>query len=113
MNTKKEKQDENEEKESNDSDDAQENDNGQFLQGKIKGTGEIKYKNGSTYKGLLRGNKRHGRGTMNFVAPLPRGDKNDVGEFFGNWKRDKRDGFGVMKYINGDTFEGIWKEDKM
>ena len=85
--------------------------NGHFLKGKLYGKGEIKFKNGNTYIGQLKGTKRNGYGTMQFVNPQIQDDKKDLGEFVGFWKRDKRDGQGEMKYLDGSIFNGIWKND--
>lgn len=62
--------------------------------------------------GQLKGNKRHGQGDMLFLTPHRNGDRADIGEYKGNWVRDKRDGCGIMKYANGAIFEGVWKTDK-
>jgi hypothetical protein len=29
----------------------------------------------------------------------------------GEWKSDKRDGFGVLRFAKGDAFEGEWLMD--
>lgn len=95
------------------SDAIKDSENGYFLKGKIYGKGEIKFKNGNTYVGILKGTRRHGKGHMTFFTPPKNGFHSDIGDYQGNWKRDKRDGVGTMKYANGDFFEGLWKDDKM
>ena len=92
--------------------DGKESDSGYFLKGKIYGRGEIKFKNGDTYVGFLRGTRRHGKGHMSFIVARRNGDRFDIGEYEGNWNRDKREGVGKMQYANGSTFTGIWKNDK-
>jgi hypothetical protein len=29
----------------------------------------------------------------------------------GVWKEGKKEGYGVQKYLNGDVYEGEWKND--
>ena len=89
-----------------------EKNNGYFLKGKLYGKGEIKFKNGDTYIGQIKGTKRNGMGIMQFVNPQLNGNKADLGEYIGMWKRDRRDGQGEMKYTNGSVFTGTWKNDK-
>ena len=33
-------------------------------------------------------------------------------EYNGEWKEDLKDGFGIMKYNNRDEYNGNWKNDK-
>jgi hypothetical protein len=65
-------------------------DNGYFLQGKLYGRGQIKYKNGDTYEGILKGTRRHGKGHMSLMTPKRDGDIIDIGEFEGSYIRDRR-----------------------
>lgn len=37
----------------------------------------------------------------------PNGD-----EFEGFYKNNQKDGYGIMKFINGEIKEGLWKNDK-
>lgn len=87
-------------------------DSGSFLKGKVFGKGEIKYRNGNTYQGFLKGSLRHGYGKMEFETPVFNGDLLEMGMYYGEWKRDKRNGKGTMDG-NGSKFVGIWKNDKM
>lgn len=32
--------------------------------------------------------------------------------YYGEWKHNKRDGFGIYKYTDGRVKEGLWKEGK-
>jgi len=32
--------------------------------------------------------------------------------YTGNWKENKKDGFGTLIYVNGNKYEGEWKNDK-
>jgi len=85
--------------------------NGYFLKGKLYGKGEIKYKNGNCYIGILKGTKRHGKGNMMIITSKNENDRLDIGEYEGEWVRDKREGFGRMNYANGEVFEGTWQGD--
>jgi hypothetical protein len=62
--------------------------------------GEIKFKNGNTFIGQFKGGKREGAGEMSYTV-APESNPRDMGNYKGEWKRDKRDGNGVMKYYNG------------
>lgn len=35
----------------------------------------------------------------------------EQGEYEGMWKRDVREGQGIMKWSDGSRFEGEWKDD--
>jgi hypothetical protein len=34
-------------------------------------------------------------------------------EYDGEWKDDRKEGRGKMKYVDGSVYEGIWKDDKV
>ena len=58
---------------------------------------KIKYKDGSEYSGTINENKqRHGKGKINFIS----GEK-----FVGEWKLDKKDGFGIHYNIEGNILK--------
>ena len=84
---------------------------GYFYRLKLNGRGEIKFKNGNTYTGLFKGGKRDENGNMNYVVPTGT-DPQEIGDYSGAWRVDKRNGYGVMVYLNGSRFEGIWKDDE-
>ena len=84
---------------------------GYFYKLRLNGQGEIKFKNGNSYLGLFKGGKRDDKGNMSYVVPTG-SDPSEIGEFSGTWKSDKRNGYGVMMYLNGWRFEGIWKDDQ-
>ena len=90
-------------------DKAKEKESGYFLKGKLFGKGEIKYKNGNTYQGRLKGSLRHGYGKMSFESAQIIDGIYEVGEYMGQWKRDKRHGNGTM-FSNGTKFFGVWKK---
>ncbi|CAF3228836.1 unnamed protein product, partial [Rotaria sp. Silwood2] len=89
-------------------------------------TVECIYPDGSRYKGNLRGGKRHGRGTYDFVN----GEKyegewaddqtNGIGirnfpngnRYEGNERNGKRHGYGILYFVNGEKYEGDWANDK-
>lgn len=59
---------------------------------------------GSHYKGcFIDGELRHGHGVCVFFP--------DVGKYSGNWKHDKRSGYGVMTWKDGGSYDGIWDDD--
>jgi len=37
---------------------------------------------------------------------------NEIGDnYVGNWKNDKKEGYGIMKYNNEDEYDGNWVND--
>ena len=64
---------------------------------------KIKYKDGISYIGETEGMDRDGNGTL-FD---PDGFKIYEGEF----SKNKRDGFGISSYKEGDRYEGNWEAD--
>ena len=55
------------------------------------------YAYGDIYEGLFAKNERNGYGTLEFHTG---------GRVEGDWKDGKLNGFGKMKYPNGDFYEG-------
>jgi len=92
-------------------DKAKEKESGYFLKGKLFRKGQIKYKNGNTYQGRLKGSLRHGYGKMSYETPQYKNGISEIGDYFGEWNRDKRNGKGTM-LSNGTKFYGIWKNDQ-
>ena len=59
------------------------------------------FKNGS-YNGQLKGDQRHGRGTMSYT---------NGGQYDGEWHRDKMEGRGVCIWPDGYRYDGEFKAD--
>jgi len=57
------------------------------------------YPSGNVYTGEMKGNKRHGQGTLKW---------RDGAEYTGSWVNDECEGYGTMKFPNGSVFEGTW-----
>ncbi|MDE0204960.1 MAG: caspase family protein [Candidatus Tectomicrobia bacterium] len=55
------------------------------------------------YVGQLRGDKRHGRGTLTW---------NSGARYVGDWRDGKRKGRGTMTYDNGNRYEGEWRDNE-
>ena len=71
------------------------------------GTGKMYYSNGDVYEGVFD----NGQKTANGVSILIYNQiytHSDGSQYQGNWFRDERSGEGVMKYANGDIYEGMW-----
>ena len=64
---------------------------------------EIKYPNVGIYKGEIKNNYRHGKGTMKW---------NDGGKYVGEWKNNVRHGKGTFSYPSGYKYVGEWKNGK-
>jgi len=57
---------------------------------------------GSIYSGQWRDGLQDGQGE--WTAPPP-----SCESYVGEWKRGKKHGFGLHRFVNGDTYEGDWK----
>jgi len=68
---------------------------GDFLGGKRTGKGKYIYSNGDIYIGEFLNGKRHGQGEY-FYDVLNSGAM--IWSYIGDWKEDKRDGFGILSY---------------
>ena len=64
-------------------------------------TGVIYYINGEEYNGEMKNYLREGKGK--FIS------ENEIYE--GNWIKDKKEGFGILKYKNGIKYEGNFKDN--
>jgi len=74
--------------------------NGIWEKGLKTGTGELKYPDGSIYKGEFLNNKRHGEGTYYY-------SNGDI--FCGHWENNKKIGQGSYKYEkDGVELVGEW-----
>lgn len=56
-----------------------------------------------TYKGAWANNKKHGIGKQKYAG---------VGEYYGYWECGRRQGEGVMTYLNQDVYSGKWLNGK-
>lgn len=70
------------------------------------------YPNGDTYEGFLRKFKRHGFGLFISKPTYAHSLEDNEYEYEGEWKNDLRDGYGVQRYADGSTYEGLWVNDK-
>ncbi len=62
----------------------------------------IKYEDGSTYTGQVRGNMKHGHGVL----------QDKFGNLYdGEFRNDKREGYGVFRTAEGSVYKGPWKDD--
>merc|ERR1711988_542633 len=95
---------------------------------KRKGRGEMKFTDGSIYKGQWANDVQEGLGTWMSKDGKSKYDGNwhlglrygqgtytwtDGGSYSGGWVEDKREGKGTMKYPDGFVYEGEWKADRV
>jgi len=74
---------------------------GDLLNGKRHGKGEMRWANGDYYDGEWQNGKRHGKGEMLWAS----------GEMYdGQWLNDKRHGKGVLSFA-GEYYNGDWIND--
>ena len=79
---------------------------GDFVEDKRQGKGTyIRVTDKATYTGEWYNNVRHGYG----VEEIP--SKDGTQRYEGEWKEDKRCGFGKILYANGDRYEGEWLDN--
>ena len=79
---------------------------GDFVEDKRQGKGTyIRVTDKATYTGEWYNNVRHGYG----VEEIP--SKEGTQRYEGEWKEDKRCGFGKILYANGDRYEGEWLDN--
>lgn len=64
----------------------------------------VKWPDGSSYEGLVKGEMCHVRGVSDFAD----GDRYE-GEYLDN----QMDGLGVYFWCDGTSYRGVWKQDKM
>ncbi|XP_011499590.1 PREDICTED: alsin [Ceratosolen solmsi marchali] len=75
--------------------------NGQWLNGKLHGSGKLEWADNRMYVGQFHKGAIHGTGRMEM--PLQ-------GVYEGQWKDGQQNGYGIMNYINGDIYEGYFKD---
>ncbi|KAL0049049.1 hypothetical protein WJX82_005084 [Trebouxia sp. C0006] len=64
----------------------------------------VKWPDGSSYEGLVKGEMCHVRGVSDFAD----GDRYE-GEYLDN----QMDGLGIYFWCDGTSYRGVWKQDKM
>ena len=71
--------------------------------------GKITWPSGDIYEGDLVNGQFHGLGQLTISRlNLFRSGEN----YYGEWKYNKRNGYGVNVWKNGDKYEGYWVNDK-
>jgi hypothetical protein len=99
---------------------------GQWNNNYPSGTGGYTFKDGSTYKGTFFKGLRHGRGILEYKDGSMVYDGDFVedrkhgralitfnnGVYDGEMRDDAREGYGVYRYSNGDSYEGTWLNNK-
>lgn len=106
---------------------------GEVLNGKWQGYGEMKFQNRDVYKGEWNEGIMHGNGeyffydkekrryTANYKGDFVIGKREGSGEmqypnkdkYIGQWQNDQRTGEGICWFSNGDCFFGLWRFDEM
>ncbi|XP_031779593.1 alsin [Nasonia vitripennis] len=74
---------------------------GQWLNGKLHGSGKLEWADNRMYIGQFHKGAIHGSGRMEMPTQ---------GVYEGQWKDGLQNGYGVMNYINGDIYEGYFKD---
>lgn len=80
------------------------------------GLNKISYPNGDTFEGVFSDDRvKDGSGTYQWKIPVE-GDADsleEVARFEGQYCKGVKCGFGKMKFPNGDTYEGNWRDGKV
>eukprot|EP00347_Sterkiella_histriomuscorum_P018419 403345580 len=99
---------------------------GEWANDKRNGLGTFIIKDGGTYVGQWKDGLKEGQGVYtwpngnrklseNTLRGVIHGDPKSprsVGrKYFGEYKSDKRNGHGVLQYVNGNRYEGAWLDD--
>ena len=74
---------------------------------KKEGKGTIYYNNGNIYEGYFKNDLREGKGIYHWNNGQWKGNR-----YEGDFKNDKKDGKGKYFYNNGNIYEGDFKNDK-
>lgn len=69
----------------------------------MHGKGQYKWKDGRSYSGEYKYDKKHGFGTYTWA---------DGRKYVGEWANSKRNGKGKIISIDGTQRQGIWEQDK-
>lgn len=77
---------------------------GDVVQGKMDGKGICKYNNGRVYEGEFRNGKKEGHGKYTLQ---------DGKVFEGNFVNGKEDGEGIMTFPDGRVFKGLYQSGKL
>jgi len=82
----------------------------QCVKGDCKnGFGIMTWSDGSSYEGYWKNGQSHGEGVFKMG-----GKSGSIAEYYeGDFKFDKKDGYGTLVMITGDKYVGMWVNNKM
>jgi len=86
---------------------------GQVVDGKANGRGIVVH-NTCVFEWYLKNNVTNGISIMKtkMFSYYGNGKKVNGDSYDGEWKEGKREGRGIYEFANGDSYDGEWKEDK-
>ena len=101
---------------------------GDCVNGKPEGIGEVVFSNGDRFKGSFKGGRIDGMGTWSsgssgnsYTGSWRDGRRDGAGtynwvrssqQYVGEWADDKRHGKGTLTWANGDRFEGEFRNNQ-
>ncbi|KAH7331419.1 hypothetical protein KP509_20G032000 [Ceratopteris richardii] len=80
---------------------------GAWKNGKWHGKGTLYGENGEIYEGEFENGERCGTGKQTYWCE----DLDTYEVYIGQWSHNKRNGNGILHMVNGDTYEGSYKDD--
>lgn len=75
---------------------------GEILNGKLEGTGNLRYYVGDVYTGEFSDDKKNGEGEYTYA---------DGSSYRGEYSNGKRDGTGTFQFKDGSSYTGQWEND--
>lgn len=84
---------------------------GSFKNGRLHGWGEVEYRGGDCYRGMFKDGKRSGYGIMSINQYNNVINQYVPARFEGEWKFNKRNGYGEMEWPDKSKFSGQWSND--
>lgn len=98
---------------------------GSWAFGQLEGTGSCIYSDGTTYVGDWHCGVFHGEGVLHcprdgihYAGTFAAGRRHGFGEYTspqvlyeGEWREDKKDGYGTVQVLACENFQGVWHGD--
>jgi hypothetical protein len=74
--------------------------------------GQVFYANGEVYTGFFKDGHRSGQGHLLCKIHSPDSIDYEEAHYFGMWRGNMRNGYGIMEWQDLSRYEGEWFKDK-